>query len=833
MVGAKKTRLGVATFRNELIQYLGAMPSAGDDNQFVGCCPAHGDTEPSLAMRFVPGKKNPILHCFAGCEFHEIREACVELEMWDFGEDFVDSNVVPGGKDKIEVAEIRSAAKKEFRPPPLSNINGTPAELYLKNRGIKQKINNESLKYLATTYFVDRSKSDEGVKLKVPALWALLKNETDEVVGANKIYLTHSGKKAEFSKSKKIGGNVKGAAVKFGDKNSTRLHLTEGVETALAIFQATNEQVWATCSALNLSSQIIPETIDEIFIWADKDNSKAGEIQSQKAAIKFRGIGKKVSIKIPFLNEKDQPCDWLDVYNEDPGKISFELDMPDFEVTDVIGPSIQRFSDDEFFIPTLLPEMLPKTLRTFVFDNARRMGTSPESIAVFLISAIGSLIGRKLAVRPKKFDTWFEFGNLWGLVVAPPGRKKSPALQVVLGVVNEMQRILNKQTEAENSVNSGEIAKLDFQISELERKIKNKSSMEISLKINDLKLEKSKLEKISPRLFTNDGTVEKLQEIIISNPNGLLVIRDEMRGKFNEFNKQGRESEKQFYLESWSGMNPFRVDRMNRGSLDIPPVCLTLVGTIQPDVLAKLMSGPNSIAADGLIQRFQLMVIPNRLKKIEYIDEAPDFESEREVHALFKKLLNFETQVGRLSTTIAKNQICLGFDDEAQILFAQYYQDCSVRNEGSIGNSDFVNHLTKYSKLYPALSLIFFVTDWLSENTQATLMSVDHLRKAIEWTSFLEAHAKKVYGLSESTQRSKGQLLLEKIYQNKIEEGDSIREIYRHNWTGLGKSEDAFAAVEELVARNYISVQEKKSKNGGHPETIIFFHPDLSREIKK
>ncbi len=44
---------------------------------------------------------------------------------------------------------------------------------------------------------------------------------------------------------------------------------------------------------------------------------------------------------------------------------------------------------------------------------------------------------------------------------------------------------------------------------------------------------------------------------------------------------------------------------MARGSIDVPPICLTLIGTIQPDVLSKLLLGGSNSISPNLEARVQ------------------------------------------------------------------------------------------------------------------------------------------------------------------------------------------------------------------------------------
>ena len=61
-----------------------------------------------------------------------------------------------------------------------------------------------------------------------------------------------------------------------------------------------------------------------------------------------------------------------------------------------------------------------------------------DFVGVALINLLGAVIGRKMGIRPKQRDDWTEFANLWGMLVAPPGSKKSPAMDAVLSFLRRL-----------------------------------------------------------------------------------------------------------------------------------------------------------------------------------------------------------------------------------------------------------------------------------------------------------------------------------------------------------------------------------------------------------
>lgn len=117
------------------------------------------------------------------------------------------------------------------------------------------------------------------------------------------------------------------------------------------------------------------------------------------------------------------------------------------------------------------------------------------------------------------------------------------------------------------------------------------------------------------RFKSNDSTVEKLGNLLVYNPQGMLVYRDELIGLLASWEKEGKEGDKAFYLEGWNGTASFNIDRIGRGSLHIKNLCISVFGGIQPELLEPYFAGiANLLDNDGRIQRFQVMVYPNAVK---------------------------------------------------------------------------------------------------------------------------------------------------------------------------------------------------------------------------
>ena len=75
------------------------------------------------------------------------------------------------------------------------------------------------------------------------------------------------------------------------------------------------------------------------------------------------------------------------------------------------------------------PILLPENLRPWITDTAARMQVPLDFPAIASMVALGSVVGRKMGIRPKRRDDWTVIPNLFGGIVGRPGLLKTPALQ--------------------------------------------------------------------------------------------------------------------------------------------------------------------------------------------------------------------------------------------------------------------------------------------------------------------------------------------------------------------------------------------------------------------
>lgn len=477
-------------------------------------------------------------------------------------------------------------------------------------------------------------------------------------------------------------------------------------------------------------------------------------------------------------------------------------------------------------IPNTLPpvpkfdlDLLPDTIRPWVEDIAARMQCPVDFVAIPAMISAGAIIGSRIAVRPKQVDTWHEVPNLWGMVIGNSGVKKSPALSEALKWLRDLQHEADKAYD--QVLSNYALAKTLHEITLAQKKSQSKAG-KYTLTLQDLQ------EPDCPartRLLVNDTTVEALGIILQDNPNGTLVFADEIVGLLSRLDGEERRTDRTFYLEAYNGMNDFTVDRITRAAVRIPRLCVSVLGSTQPDALRTYLryAVMGGIGNDGLMQRFQLAVHPDHpIGPIPFVDQAPDTAAAQQAEQTFCRLAQLDPiAVGACLVPNCRIPM-LGFNAAAQSIVNQWLNAIDNILLRDL-HPALVSHYSKYRKTMPTLALVIHLTEGgagqISE--RATL-------KAIGWINYLREHAKRIYSAVSKAHIDAARTLSKYIKNGKLADGFTLRDIYLNGWTGLSTSEDARMAVEVLVELHWI--EGKEEKTGGRPTVRYFINPELTRK---
>lgn len=474
--------------------------------------------------------------------------------------------------------------------------------------------------------------------------------------------------------------------------------------------------------------------------------------------------------------------------------------------------------------PELNASLLPDEWREWLTDIADRMQCPLDFPTVAAIVAAAALIGNKIRIRPKKFDTWQVTPNLWGAAVGLPSLLKSPAVNEGMFFFREIENKERAIYEAslKTAIFDKEFA--DAKQAELKKLMRGEKADKESLR---LKFESFGVdEPKEKRLSTSDATVEKLGELLNENENGILQTRDEITGWFRSLDRPGRESDRAFYLECWDGSGTSKVDRIGRGSIPVKNLTLSIFGTIQPAMLEPYLRGSiEGYTDDGLIQRFQMLVYPNKPKDYQFVDRLP--KGREKARESFKRLYDLDPKtIGakRLADEFGGGYF-VQFDPEAQEFFQAWLTELEndLRSD-TFDTPSFASHVAKYRSLMPTLALVFHLLDCVSNN-QSNEVSLKTARCAAAWCSYLQAHAQRIYQIASLSEFDVAREILKKIQSKDLGAEFTARDIYGKHWSRLSKPKDVQNGLDILAEYGYLAAV---TINEGHrPKTVYFVHGSL------
>jgi hypothetical protein len=486
-------------------------------------------------------------------------------------------------------------------------------------------------------------------------------------------------------------------------------------------------------------------------------------------------------------------------------------------------------------VPGLPESLLPTPLRPWIVDEAERLGSCLEFIAVPAIIGAGSLLGRNLTIHPKARDRWTVVPNLWGCVIGRPSTMKSPS---AAAAHSPLRRLAGDALEEFRAARAVSKARVDILLAQRAALLKKAAKSAVSEEFEgqicdlDLKIAAAELAARRRRLIVNDATVEALVEILAQNPRGVLVLRDELAGFLRMLERDGHEADRPFYIEAYEGgvMGDFESDRISRGNIRSVGPCVSIFGAIQPGRIDRYVRGAvaGRAEADGFLQRFQLTVWPDAPGEGRGVDREPSKQAFAEVFRVFR-VLDLGTSRTFASVIEDGSLPYLHFDAEAQGIFNTWFEEHhrAVRAPELEKTPAFEEHLVKGRKMVPALALIFHALDVAAGIAQAGPVSATALDLAVNWGDFLRTHAEKLYAVELRENVAAAHALASKLEEQAVLDGMTVNDIAERDWSGLAEPSLVHAALDVLEPLGWI--QRKSQPTSGRTRTVVRIHPDFRR----
>lgn len=284
--------------------------------EWKACCPFHADRTPSFTI--YNGDRRG--HCFScgwsGDQLDFVRSAynvgLIEaVRMLDSGA--LGTIEAPAAAERPRKDLSRLVARIWGDAAP---IVGTPAERYLRNRGIAMDLP-DCLRFarLAPPTIEGNGLLTANGPDPLPVMLALVTGPDGGHPALQRTYLTDDGRKAaviatEQDRKPKVKyslGNVRGGAIRLGPASAS-IVVTEGFEDGATIAQALGRSVWVAAGTSMLPHMLFPDGVRSVVIGADGD--EPGKVAAEKAAAAYVERGLSVRITPPPPPAKDWN-EWL------------------------------------------------------------------------------------------------------------------------------------------------------------------------------------------------------------------------------------------------------------------------------------------------------------------------------------------------------------------------------------------------------------------------------------------------------------------------------------------------------------------------------------------
>jgi len=586
------------------------------------------------------------------------------------------------------------------------------------------------------------------------------------------------------------------------------------------------------------------------------DNHAEGREHGEQVVASLRGIAKRIRVLDIGKHWDDCPdkgdiSDWLAADGTAEKLKAITATLPDPPM-----PGDNASSGPAWAAPKEIPtklakvadfslEFLPPSIGPWVGDISERLQCPPDYVAVTTLTALGALIGRRIGIKPQQKTDWLEVPNVWGGFVGKPGMLKSPAMMEALKPLHHLEAEAAKAHAAALVDHQAALAEFKLKKSVKESVLKDALKKKVSEKVvrlgdvtsikgmikeaqteDPLGLGAGPEEPKPVRYRTNDSSYEALGALLVSNPAGLLVERDELVSLLKHLDREEQCVARGFYLSGWSGTQPYTFDRITRGRIHVDAVCIGVLGNTQPSKIAEYVRRANADGAggDGLIQRFGLLVWPDEPAGWKNVDEYPDSAKRDVVWGIFERISKVcemrALELGAMKGPHDKIP-CVRFDEEAAAEFLEWRAGLERRLRGDALSPALEGHLAKYRKLVPALALI----DHLVEGKTGGV-GREALLRALAVAEYLETHARRIYGATDTIDIIAAEAILTHIRRGALKDGFTARDVHRPGWSKLTDHDHVRRGLDLLVDLDHLAAQVSGNTGyGGRPKVSYRINP--------
>jgi hypothetical protein len=422
---------------------------------------------------------------------------------------------------------------------------------------------------------------------------------------------------------------------------------------------------------------------------------------------------------------------------------------------------------------------------SIIEDVADTTATAPDYAATAYLASAASLIGGKRIVRP--YGDWREPCILWCAALGEPSSRKSPPLAMMTKPLWAIQEDAKADHDEAMRGWSAEVERAKAEKAKWGEEVKKAAgTTERTPDLPALAVEPDKPRE--RRTIISDVTPEAAADVLAGNPQGVLCYCDELKGWFDGFDRYAVGG-RPFWLSAFGG-RPHNVTRKGSGSLHIKFNGISVLGGVQPDIIAPFLSAGN----DGLVPRI-LWAWPEKLPP-RIPQRRADLSGLESAYRRLESLRWGEDENGGTAAVV------LPLSDRAVQIF-HAWEKANAETEGA-GGTLYEGFCGKMGGTVARLALVAELTHWaFHAGAEPVEVSAASVAAAIELVEeYFKPMAARVFGDAAVTAADRNASLLARYIRSQKLETVNLREMRRHPHKGhlkpLQPKEALEAAVEVL-----------------------------------
>ena len=552
----------------------------------------------------------------------------------------------------------------------------------------------------------------------------------------------------------------------------------------------------------------------DVILWADNDSAGTKLALARAEVLAQHGLARSISI-VELSGELPESGDIVDavhnlgwdrqrienlLHGAQPYSAESTTSVPTDLTAEPVGTQPCPF---EIQVEKFPVDVLPEPLARFVSEASEALPCPPDFVAVPMLALLGSAIGTSTVIEIK--PGWHEGSRLYTALVADPGTKKSPALELAMKPLRDRQAELASEYQKAKEEYGRALAEHEAAMPQYNKK-KGKGATE-----RPKKPEKPAMAQV----FTTDATLEVLAVLLHQNPRGLVFVCDELTGWARAMNqyRSGRGADRQAWLSFWSGA-PVIVNRKAlKEPLVLPDPFISVAGCLPPGVLDELADERGR--EDGFLHRI-LFSFPDPIQ-IRWTDRSVGAKTVASYCQVFEGLFALQStqdDQGRSRPTV------LELTPEGKSLFVE----CVNRHHAEMAKPNFPEHLRgPWSKLEGYCARFALILQSCRHAArEARLDGIDavSVSGAVTLTDYFKSPTRKVYARLRATEDDRK---VAKLVAWIRREGGSatVRDVVSFKVAGCKKASEAKALFLEMEERGYGSIEEVTPPQGGR-KSVLF-----------